>query len=73
MSNQADTKVFGRAKLSVHEAAAHLGVSKSFLDKSRLDGSGPPYLKFGRRVVYDVADLELFAAGSKRRHTSESV
>jgi hypothetical protein len=60
------------AKLSVREAAAHLNVSKSWLDKRRLDGNGPPYLKMGRRVAYDIADLELFAASMKRRHTSET-
>jgi hypothetical protein len=60
------------AKLSVRQAAAHLGVSKSWLDKRRLDGMGCPYIKIGRRVCYDLADLELFAASLKRRHTSES-
>jgi predicted DNA-binding transcriptional regulator AlpA len=60
-----------KAKLSVREAAAHLNVSKSWLDKRRLDGNGPPYLKMGRRVAYDLADLELFAASMKRQHTSE--
>lgn len=59
-----------KAKLSVREAAAHLNVSKSWLDKRKLDGNGPRYLKMGRRVAYDLADLELFAASMKRNHTS---
>jgi len=59
-------------KLSVQETAAYLSVSKSWLDKRRLDGNGPLYLKFGRRVVYDIVDLEKWAAGNKRRHTAES-
>jgi predicted DNA-binding transcriptional regulator AlpA len=58
-------------KLSVREAAAHLNVSKSWLDKRRLDGNGPRYLKMSRRVAYDLADLEAFAAKMKRQHTSE--
>jgi predicted DNA-binding transcriptional regulator AlpA len=62
-----------QAKLSVREAATHLNVSKSWLDKRRLDGNGPRYLKMGRRVAYDVADLELFAASMKRNHTSEAI
>ena len=45
-------------KLSVREAASFLGVSKSFLDKLRHYGSGPHYLKLGRRVVYDIRDIE---------------
>jgi predicted DNA-binding transcriptional regulator AlpA len=59
-------------KLSVREAAAHLNVSKSWLDKRRLDGNGPRYLKMSRRVAYDLADLEAFAAKTKRHHTSET-
>jgi predicted DNA-binding transcriptional regulator AlpA len=58
-------------KLSVRETAAYLCVSKSWLDKRRLDGNGPTYLKLGRRVVYDVVDLESWAADNKRRHTAE--
>jgi predicted DNA-binding transcriptional regulator AlpA len=60
-------------KLSVKEAAAYLSLSKSWLDKRRLDGNGPAYLKLGRRVAYDVADLENWAASNKRRHTAEAV
>jgi predicted DNA-binding transcriptional regulator AlpA len=58
-------------KYSVCETAAYLGVSKSWLDKRRLDGNGPRYIKIGRRVCYDLADLELFVASLKRHHTSE--
>jgi hypothetical protein len=59
-------------KLSVREAANFLRLSKSFLDKRRLDGAGPVYLKLGRRVVYDVKDLEVWAASARRQHTSEA-
>jgi predicted DNA-binding transcriptional regulator AlpA len=58
-------------KLSVKETAAYLSVSKSWLDKRRLDGKGPTYLKLGRRVVYDIADLENWTASNRRRHTAE--
>jgi predicted DNA-binding transcriptional regulator AlpA len=61
-----------RRKLTVRETAAYLSVSKSWLDKRRLDGNGPAYLKLGRRVVYDIIDLENWAASNRRRHTSES-
>ena len=59
-------------KLNVPEAAAMLRVSKSWLDKKRLDGGGPEYHKFGRRVVYNSRDLENWAARNKRRHTSDA-
>jgi len=59
-------------KLTVREAAAHLRLSKSHLDKLRLAGGGPAYLKLGRRVVYDLRDLETWAEGSRRTSTSEA-
>jgi len=58
-------------KLSVTEAATFLGVSKSWLDKKRLEGGGPTYIKLGRRVVYDLNDLEDFAASKRLRSTSD--
>lgn len=59
-------------KLCVLEAARHLGISKSFLDKRRIAGTGPAYLKIGRRVMYDLRDLELYALRAKRRNTSSA-
>jgi len=59
-------------KLTVKETAAYLAVSKSWLDKRRLDGNGPAYLKLGRRVVYDIVDLENWATSNKRQNTSEA-
>jgi len=44
--------------LPAREAADFSGLSKSTLDKMRVFGGGPPYLKIGRRVVYDPADLD---------------
>jgi predicted DNA-binding transcriptional regulator AlpA len=60
-----------RRLLSVREAAAYLGVSKSWLDKQRLTGGFVPYVKIGRRVGYDIADLEVATEKAKRRSTSE--
>ncbi|HUN95797.1 MAG TPA: helix-turn-helix domain-containing protein [Bradyrhizobium sp.] len=67
MINQVDATT----KLRVCEAASYLRVSKSWLDKRRVTGGGPPYMKFGRRVVYDMADLDGWAANNRRRHTAE--
>ena len=58
-------------KLSVKEAAAYLGLSVSTLNKLRLSGKGPRYLKLGRRVLYDIRDLESWVAERTRSHTSE--
>jgi hypothetical protein len=58
--------------LTVAEAARLLRVSKGFLDKRRLTGDGPIYLKIGKRVVYDRAELVNWATSNRRQHTSEA-
>ena len=60
-------------KLSVKEAAAFLGLSVSTMNKMRLSGTGPRYLKLGRRVLYDIRDLEDWAARQRRQNTSEGI
>lgn len=52
------------------EAAAYCGSSKSTLEKLRLTGGGPKFLKLGRRVVYDPDDLDAWLASKKRLSTS---
>lgn len=58
-------------KLTTSQAAAFLGLSKSLLNKMRLRGNGPAFLKFGRAVRYDLATLEAWAASRSRKSTSE--
>jgi predicted DNA-binding transcriptional regulator AlpA len=58
--------------LSVKQAAKFLGLSKSWLDKARLTGSGPYYVKLGRRVLYDPGDIQAFLSARKHAHTSEN-
>ena len=60
-----------RRMLPAREAADLSGLSKSTLDKMRVFGGGPPYLKIGRRVVYDPADLDQWLVSHRRRSTSE--
>jgi hypothetical protein len=60
-----------RRLLIESEASAHLRVSRSFLAKKRCTGGGPRFCKIGRRVLYDIADLDEFAEQGKRRSTSE--
>ncbi len=56
--------------LSVDQAARRLGLSTSWLNKARITGGGPPYLKLGRRVFYSLGDLEDWVASRRRRNTS---
>ncbi len=60
-------------KLSVQEAARFLGLSVSTLNKMRLNGTGSRYLKLGRRVLYDIRDLQEWAAERTRSHTSQDL
>jgi predicted DNA-binding transcriptional regulator AlpA len=67
-----ESRDFPNRLLSVPEAARSLGLSASTLNKLRLSGDGPLYMKLGRRVLYDLRDLEAWARERKRSHTSES-
>jgi hypothetical protein len=51
-------------------AAEHLGVSLSWLDKSRMTGTGPVYIEIGGRVLYDTADLDAYLAAHRKHSVS---
>jgi predicted DNA-binding transcriptional regulator AlpA len=51
-------------------AAAYCGSSTSTFEKLRLTGGGPRYLKLGRRVAYDPADLDAWLATKRRSSIS---
>jgi Helix-turn-helix domain len=57
--------------LNTEAAARLIGVSKSWLEKSRVRGDGPPYKQIGARVVYFRADLETWLASKGRTSTAE--
>jgi predicted DNA-binding transcriptional regulator AlpA len=59
-----------RALLDPTAASQFLGISKSFLDKRRVRGDGPPYRKIGRRVFYWRSELEQWVDQSARTSTS---
>lgn len=52
--------------LTTKEAATAIGKSASWLNKSRMTGIGPVYLKVGGGVRYRQDDLEAFLAGKRR-------
>jgi predicted DNA-binding transcriptional regulator AlpA len=47
-----------KQRIPEKEAAPYIGMSTMFLRISRMRGDGPPYLKIGRSVRYDTADLD---------------
>jgi predicted DNA-binding transcriptional regulator AlpA len=57
--------------LRTPEAARFLGLSYRTLEKHRIFGTGPKYLKLGGRVIYAVRDLREWAAGGAKRSTTD--
>ncbi len=51
--------------LTPAEAAQYLRTSAAALANHRYRGTGPPYLKFGRRVLYDLRDIQIWVDGHK--------
>lgn len=57
--------------LTNDEAAAYLRLSPRTLEKQRVIGGGPRFRKFGRRVMYAVADLDAWADTRSFEATSD--
>ena len=58
-------------RMRTAEAAEYCGLSKSTMDKYRITGEGPSFIKLGRAVVYDVVDLDQWLASKRVTSTSE--
>jgi predicted DNA-binding transcriptional regulator AlpA len=58
--------------LDNNQAADFLKLSPRTLEKHRVRGGGPRFRKFGRRVVYAVADLEAWANERICNNTSDA-
>ena len=56
----------GKLLVSEVEAAEMIGMSRQFLRKSRMNGvrknhtPGPPYVRIGRAIRYELSELERF-------------
>lgn len=57
--------------LLAEEAAAFLKVSKAWLAQLRVEGGGPPYIKLGKCITYEIPDLIEFGRRHKRKSTSD--
>ena len=58
--------------LSNAQAAELLNLSPRTLEKHRVNGGGPAFRKFGRRVLYSRADLDAWAAGHGKMLTQNN-
>jgi predicted DNA-binding transcriptional regulator AlpA len=61
----------GHRRLRTPAAADYVGYSESTLEKKRLTGAGPPFIRLGRSIVYDTRDLDAWLATRRARSTSE--
>lgn len=52
--------------LDTRQAAVYLGLGPTLLKRMRATGEGPPYVRAGRRVIYDRFDLDDWMARRKR-------
>lgn len=58
--------------LRTRQAAAYTGLAESTLEKMRLSGDGPRFLKLtARAVAYHVRDLDAWLESRRRRSTSD--
>jgi predicted DNA-binding transcriptional regulator AlpA len=56
--------------LDQRQTASLLNLSERTLERFRLEGTGPAYCKFGRRVMYARADVLSWADARRRTSTS---
>jgi predicted DNA-binding transcriptional regulator AlpA len=57
--------------LTQREAADILRISQRTLERHRLTGTGPKFMKAGRRVLYRPVDIEAWMAANTFRSTAE--
>jgi Helix-turn-helix domain len=71
ISMDATTTTRALRYLTNEEAAMFLKLSPRTLDKFRVLGGGPKFRKFGRRVIYALDDLEIWANSRICESTSD--
>ena len=52
-------------KMRTAAAAAYISKSPSWLNKARMTGSGPSFMRLGSTIVYDSADLDAWMASCR--------
>jgi len=57
--------------LTTQQASEYLGLAVSTLNKWRVYGKGPKFIKLGRAVRYRLDDLTAFTSACSRSSTSE--
>ena len=60
-----------RRLLRTNRAADYVGSTESTLNKRRVKGLPPAFIKLGKTVLYDTRDLDEWLASCRRQSTSE--
>jgi len=68
---RAPTPLFTIVLLMPRETAKHLRTTERTLERWRLTGDGPPFVKIGASIRYPLNELEKWLADRLRRSTSE--
>jgi hypothetical protein len=58
--------------LEQDEAAEILRWKPRTLERKRWEGSGPPYIKLGKKILYDREDVLAWARSHRRTSTSDN-
>jgi excisionase family DNA binding protein len=56
---------------TTRKAAHYLALSETYLEKLRVIGGGPEFVKFGKAVRYEKEALDRWIASRRRRTTSD--
>jgi predicted DNA-binding transcriptional regulator AlpA len=57
--------------LNTRQAAERCSLSPRTLEKLRITGGGPPFIRLGGAVRYQPEDLDAWIASNRRRSTSD--
>lgn len=61
-----------KPRLLCEKEVSHIcGMSVSWLQKRRVHGDGPPFIKMGRSVRYRCVDIEAYLERQRRKSTSD--
>ena len=71
LTNEIPYKAANSPAVNTAGAAHYLSLAESTLEKARVSGSGPRYLKLGRAVRYRLSDLDAWMAERAVNSTSE--
>ena len=58
-------------RLRTSAATDYLGYAEATLEKKRVTGEGPPFIRLGRVIVYDTRDLDAWLAARRAMSTSD--